>query len=63
MSVLPDECGQYDRLLHYINQPIDLISWFKKNPPKVFATGKRFPWQEDLDGFSNPVIAIGKCKE
>jgi hypothetical protein len=47
----------------YVIQPIDLINWFKKNPQKAAEARKSFPWIKDIDEFSNPVIAIGRCKE
>jgi len=47
----------------YIIKPIDLIKWFKENPEKAAASRKTCPWIKDIDEFSNPVIAIGSCKE
>jgi hypothetical protein len=47
----------------YIIKPLDLIKWFKENPEKAAAAKKSCPWIKDIDEFSNPVIAIGNCKE
>ena len=47
----------------YIIKPLDLIKWFKENPEKAAAARKSCPWIKDIDEFSNPVIAIGSCKE
>ena len=47
----------------YIIKPLDLIKWFKENPEKAAAAKKSCPWIKDIDEFSNPVIAIGSCKE
>jgi len=47
----------------YIIKPLDLIKWFKENPDKAATARKSCPWIKDIDEFSNPVIAIGSCKE
>ena len=47
----------------YIIKPLDLIKWFKENPEKVAAARKSCPWIKIIDEYSNPVIAIGGCKE
>ena len=47
----------------YIVKPLDLIKWFKENPEKAAAVRKSCPWIKDIDEFSNPVIAIGSCKD
>ena len=47
----------------YIIKPLDLIKWVKENPEKAAAARKSCPWIKDIDEFSNPVIAIGSCKE
>jgi hypothetical protein len=47
----------------YIIKPLDLIKWFKENPEKAAAARRSCPWIKDIDEFSNPVIAIGSCKE
>jgi hypothetical protein len=47
----------------YIIKPLDLIKWFKENPEKAAAARKSCPWIKDIDEFSNPIIAIGSCKE
>lgn len=47
----------------YIIKPLDLIKWFKENPEKAAAARKSCPWIKDIVEFSNPVIAIGSCKE
>jgi hypothetical protein len=47
----------------FIIKPLDLINWFKDNPEKAAMASKSYPWIKDIDEFSNPVIAIGSCKD
>jgi hypothetical protein len=62
MDVSPIDITENNEMI-YVIQPIDLINWFKKNPKKAAEARKSFPWIKDIDEFSNPVIAIGRCKE
>ncbi len=62
MDVSPISFTDNDEML-YVIQPIDLIKWFKNNPEKAAQAINSFQWIKDIDEFSNPVIAIGKCKD
>jgi hypothetical protein len=62
MDVVPDHFTQNNEMI-YVIEPVKLMSWFKKNPEKAVQALKRYPWVKDIDEFSNPIIAIGNCKE
>jgi hypothetical protein len=47
----------------YIIQPLDLINWLKGNPEKSTAAREKYTWIKGIDENSNPIIAIGICKE
>jgi hypothetical protein len=61
MDVSPVDITENNEMT-YVIQPIDLINWFKKYPEKAAKARKSFPWIKDIDEFSNPIIAIGRCK-
>jgi hypothetical protein len=47
----------------YVVEPVKLLNWQKENPEKAALARTKLPWLKDIDEFSNPIIAIGKCKE
>ena len=47
----------------WVIQPNELAKWLKSNPEKAALAANRLPWLKDFSEFSNPIIAIGKCKE
>lgn len=47
----------------YVIQLVKLMSWLKENPEKAGQARNKLPWLKNIDEFSNPIIAIGKCKE
>jgi hypothetical protein len=62
MNVEP-YCFTYNNEMVYIINPIKLITWLKENPEKAKLARNKLPWLKTIDEFSNPVIAIGKCKD
>ena len=55
-------CFTQNNEMVYVIQPFKLIKWFKENPEKARIAKSKLPWLKDIDEFSNPVIAIAKCK-
>jgi hypothetical protein len=41
----------------------DILKWLNENPEKAIKAKSRFPWLKNIDEFSNPVLAIAKCKQ
>lgn len=62
MDVVPDHFTHNNEMV-YVIKPAKLISWFKENPEKATQARAKLPWLKNIDEFSNPIIAIGKCKE
>jgi len=61
MDVVPDHFTQNNEMI-YIIEPAKLMNWFKTNPEKTEQARNMYPWLKNIDEFSNPIIAIGKCK-
>jgi hypothetical protein len=61
MEVMPHGFTEKNEMV-YIIQPADLFKWFQQYPDKGANARARYPWLKDVDEFSNPVVAIGKCK-
>jgi hypothetical protein len=61
MEVMPHGFTEKNELV-YIIQPADLFKWFQQYPDKGANARARYPWLKDVDEFSNPIVAIGKCK-
>ena len=62
MGVYPDHFTKNNEMV-YVIQPTKLMSWFKENPKKAAEARMKLAWLKNIDEFSNPIIAIGKCKE
>lgn len=62
MDVVPEDFTENNEMV-YVIQPVKLINWFKENPEKAEKARNKLPWLKDIDEFSNPIIAIGKCKD
>jgi len=61
MEVVPQEFTEKNEMI-YVIQPVDLLKWFQQYPDKGTTARARYPWLKDVDEFSNPIVAIGKCK-
>lgn len=62
MDVIPKDFTQENEMV-YVIQPVKLMKWLKENPEKAENARNKLSWLKNIDEFSNPVIAIGKCKE
>ena len=62
MDVIPKEFTHKNEMV-YLIQPAELFRWFATNPEKAALAKNKLPWLNKIDVFSNPVIAIAKCKE
>lgn len=62
MDVTPTYFTQTNEMVNVI-QPGELLKWFKENPEKAEKAKKQLPWLTGIDEFSNPIIAIAKCKD
>ena len=62
IDVLPADFTQKNEMI-FIIEPGYLMQWLKANPEKAAIARTKFSWLKDIDEFSNPIIAIGKCKE
>lgn len=62
MEIVPNHFTQNNEMV-YIIQPFKMIKWIKENPEKANEAKKRHLWLNNIDEFSNPIIAIAKCKE
>lgn len=62
MDVRPLGITQKNEMVYVIN-PLYLMKFLKENPEKAELARTRFPWLKNIDEFSNPIIAIGKCRE
>ncbi len=51
-----------DNEMTWVIRPFDLLKWLKENPDRAEQAYKKLPWLKEIDEFSNPIIAIGKCK-
>jgi len=62
MDVVPKDFTQNNEMV-YLIQPVDLFKWFELNPEKAIYAKTKLPWINNIDELSNPIIAIGKCKD
>lgn len=62
MDVIPLDFT-YNNEMIYVIEPVKLINWSKENPEKAVLARAKLPWLKNIDEFSNPIIAIGRCKE
>ena len=62
MDVRPLDFTQKNEMV-YVIQPLNLMKWLKENPEKVALARIKLPWLKNIDEFSNPIVAIGKCKD
>jgi len=62
MDVIPLGFTQNNEMF-YIIKPLDLKNWLEENPPKAIQLRESQPWLKEIDEFSNPIIAFGKCKD
>ncbi len=62
MDVVPNDFTRKNEMI-YILEAVKLMAWLKENPEKAKQAKSRMPWLKDINEFSNPVVAIGKCKE
>jgi|WetSurMetagenome_2_1015567.scaffolds.fasta_scaffold54915_2 hypothetical protein len=60
IEVSPQSFTQNNEMV-YVIRPLDLLNWLKENPNNSMLLKERLPWLKEIDEFSNPVIAIGKC--
>lgn len=61
LDILPDGMTEENEMT-FIVEPSKLLKWFKENPEKGSQLKIKQPVLNNIDEFSNPIIAIGKCK-
>jgi hypothetical protein len=61
-DVWPQEFTEKNEMV-FVIQPTKLVKWLKENPDKALKARSKLTWLKNIDEFSNPVIAIGKCKD
>jgi len=61
MDVIPQDFTESNEMI-YVIEPAKLINWFKENPEKAAKAKTKLIWLKNIDEFSNPIIAIAKCK-
>jgi hypothetical protein len=47
----------------FVIEAREILKWLNENPEKAIKARSRFPWLKSIDEFSNPVLAIAKCKQ
>ena len=62
MDIIPQDFTQKNEMV-FVIYPVDLINWLKRNSAEAQVAQDKVPWIKNIDEFSNPIIAIGKCKE
>lgn len=61
LETLPEDITEENEMI-FIIESISLTKWFKENPEMASQLKKKEPLLNYIDEFSNPIIAIGKCK-
>ncbi len=61
LDIIPDGITEENEMI-FIVEPSKLLKWFKENPEKGSQLKRKHPVLNNIDEFSNPIIAIGKCK-
>jgi hypothetical protein len=61
MDIIPQGVTPNNELT-WVIEPIKLLKWLKENPDKARLAESRFPWLNTIDEFSNPIVAVAKCK-
>lgn len=61
MDIVPKDFTKKDEMV-FIIEPVKLLKWFNENPDKALIAGNKLPWLKNIDEFSNPIIALGKCR-
>jgi hypothetical protein len=62
MDVIPQDYTENNEMI-YVIEPAKLINWLKENPEKAAKARTNLHWLNNIDEFSNPIIAIAKCKD
>jgi hypothetical protein len=62
MEVMPQDFTEKNEMV-FVIQPTKLVKWLKENPDKALKARNKLTWLNKIDEFSNPIIAIGKCKD
>jgi hypothetical protein len=62
MDVIPQDFTESNEMI-YVIEPAKLINWFKENHEKAAKAKTNLHWLKNIDEFSNPIIAIAKCKD
>jgi hypothetical protein len=62
LDVRPIDITEKNEMVYTI-QPMELLNYLEENPEKAAELRNNNPWINDIDEFSNPVIAIGTFKE
>jgi len=61
MDIIPQGVTPNNELT-WVIEPIKLLKWLKENPDKARLAESRLPWLKTIDEFSNPIVAVAKCK-
>ncbi len=61
MDVIPQSFTPNNEMV-YVIKPMELINWLKENPHNSILLQQSQPWLKEINEFSNPIIAVGKCK-
>jgi hypothetical protein len=62
MDVIPQSFTINNEMI-YVIKPSELINWLKENPHNSNLFRQSQPWLKEFNEFSNPIIAIAKCKD
>lgn len=62
IDVIPQSFTPNNEMV-YIIQPVDLLKWLELNPEKAVFARSKLPWIDSINEMSNPIIAVGNCKE
>lgn len=62
LTIVTPICFTPNNEMVWVIQPVKLLKWLNANPGKAAIARAKLPWLKDIDEFSNPVIAIGRCR-
>jgi hypothetical protein len=62
MDLFPQSVTAKNEIISII-QPVKLMKWLNENPEKAARAREKYLWLKNIDEFSNPILAIGKCKD
>jgi hypothetical protein len=61
MDVIPQSFTPNNEMV-FVIKPMELINWLKEDPQNSILLQQSQPWLKEINEFSNPIIAVGNCK-